>query len=345
MISQTLNERFQQFSTDFFHLLQQAQSENELEQVRIKYLGRHGLLPELVALLKDLSPDEKKIWGPQLNALKEKALVAFEEKRNALLQQKFDQILGKKRTFDVTAHTPALNGSLHPLTLIIEKLENIFISMGFEIAEGPEVDTEFYNFEALNIPADHPARDMQDTFWINDTHYLLRTHTSNVQIHTMSHNKPPFAIASLGRVFRHEATDATHDFMFMQCEGLVIDKNISMSHLIATIKMFMQALFQKKNLDIRIRPSYFPFVEPGIEFDISCIFCATGCSVCKKTRWIELGGAGLVHPAVLTACHINAQVYSGFAWGFGIERLAMLLFGINDVRLYRGNKIEFLKQF
>ena len=218
--------------------------------------------------------------------------------------------------------------------------------MGYDIADGPEVETDFYNFQALNIPADHPARDMHDTFWLTTPSLLLRTHTSPVQIRAMEHKPLPLAIFAPGRTFRNEATDASHLFMFTQGEGLVIDKNISIANLLATARAFLQAFFEKEDLHIRARPGYFPFVEPGIEIDASCPFCSgKGCSPCKKTGWIELLGAGLVHPNVLKAGGIDPQEYSGFAFGFGIERLAMIKYGINDVRLFHSSKLPFLRQF
>ena len=217
--------------------------------------------------------------------------------------------------------------------------------MGYEILDGPEVETDFYNFQALNIPADHPARDMQDTFWLTLPGFLMRTHTSSVEIHTMVNRKPPLAIVVPGRAYRNEATDASHDFMFMQLEGLFVDKNVSLAHLFATVQTFLQNLFEKKDLTIKVRPSYYPFVEPGVDIIMSCPFCPQGCSVCKRTRWIEIAGAGLTHPAVLEACKINPNEYSGFAFGFGLTRLVMLKYGITDIRLLHSNKIEFLKQF
>lgn len=321
----------------------------ELEALRVKYLGRQGVINGLMAKLKELSIEEKRSYGPQVQELQKLIFEQLTHKQHELERTLLATELEKYKYFDVTAQVPSAfekqSGSLHPYTHIIERLEDIFTSMGFEAAQGPEVDTEWYNFEALNIPADHPARDMQDTFWLTDPGLLLRTHTSTVQIHTMKQQQPPLAIFTPGRVFRHEATDATHDFMFMQCEGLLIDKNISLTHLCSLLKVFMRTLFDKQDLSIRLRPSYFPFVEPGLEVDISCIFCKSGCSLCKKTQWIEMGGSGLVHPATLKACGIDPQVYSGCAWGIGIERLAMLLYGINDIRLFHTGKLEFLKQF
>jgi phenylalanyl-tRNA synthetase alpha chain len=339
-------QALQQFVNNYFQALKQAETEEALEQLRLTYLSRQGLLTALIDTLKVMSLEEKRIWGPRFNQLKQEVLQAFETKKSALLEAKMLQERERLVHFDVTAYKPDISqGSLHPLTQVVESLEDVFMAMGFAIADGPEVETPFFNFEALNIPEHHPAREMQDTFWLKTTPLLLRTHTSSVQIHALMNSKPPVALAAPGRVYRSEATDATHDFMFMQCEGLVVDKDISMSNLIATLKLFMQHVLGKQDLAIRVRPSYFPFVEPGIEVDISCLFCSHGCSICKRTSWIELGGAGLVHPHVLKSCNIDPSEYSGFAFGFGIERIAMLKYGINDIRLFRSNKVEFLKQF
>lgn len=326
--------------------LSEAQSASELEQIRITYLGRQGHLATLMARLKELSTEDKKVFGPLLNDLKKSSEELYENAKKQIEQNEFDRERAKKQAFDVTAYRkPALQGSLHIFTHMIEHLEDIFISMGYEIATGPEVVTDYYNFEALNIPSDHPARELQDTFWLTNPNYLLRTHTSSVQIQAMETKSVPLAIFAPGRVYRNEATDATHDFMFMQGEGLFIDKNVSVSHLLATAKAFLRAYFNKHDLEIRARPGYFPFVEPGIEIDASCPFCKTGCSICKYTRWIELMGSGMVHPNVLRASGIDPDIYSGFAWGFGLERLAMVKYGINDIRLFRSGKIDFLKQF
>lgn len=335
-----------QFLTEYSSALANASSEDALEQVRITYLGRTGLITALMDELKQLSLEEKKEWGPKLNALKHDALAQFETKKESIFKQKIEQEAAAKAHFDVTCYKPGYQkGSLHPYTHIIEKIEDIFISMGFQQATGPEVETDFYNFEALNIPQDHPARDMHDTFWLPQPHTLLRTHTSTIEIRALKNQQPPLALFAPGRVFRHEATDATHDFMFTQCEGLFVDKNVSLAQLFATIQHFMQELFDDTKLKIRLRPSYFPFVEPGVEVDISCPFCKNGCSTCKRTGWIELAGAGLTHPHVLRACGIDPEVYTGFAFGFGIERLLMLMYSIADVRILRSGKLEFLKQF
>lgn len=344
-------------AAEFHAKLKNVSTEQELEQLRVEFLGRKGKVTELTALLKELPTEEKRTAGPLINALKQELTDAFAAHEKLLTQQKKEQENLRQASFDVTSYKPgALHGSLHPYTLVIQDIENVFMSMGFQMAEGPEVETDFINFEALNIPAEHPAREMHDTFWLETAHgaqpgLLLRTHTSTVQIHAMTNRKPQpggpaIAIAAPGRVYRHEATDASHDFMFLQCECALIDKNISMANLLATAKQFLQGLFkQDKKLDIRVKPSFFPFVEPGIQFDMTCPFCTDGCSVCKRTRWIEIGGAGLIHPHVLKACGIDPEEYSGFAFGFGLTRLVMLKYGIPDIRLLHNPKVEFLKQF
>lgn len=323
-----------------------ADTKEQIEQARVAFLGRQGAVTDLTALLKEAPLETKKECGPLLNALKNELNSAYESRQQALVDAVERAALVKKKLFDVTAyvHEP-LKGSRHIYTQLIEQLEDIFISMGYDIAQGPEVETEYHNFTALNVPADHPARDMQDTFWMHIPHMLLRTQTSSVQVRIMESKGAPLAIFAPGRVYRNEQVDASHDFMFMQAEGLVVDKNISLSHLLATARTFLQAIFEKKDLAIRVRPGYFPFVEPGLEIDASCPFCTSGCSICKKTGWIELMGSGLVHPHVLRTCGIDPEVYSGFAFGFGIERMAMIKYGINDIRLFHAGKTDFLKQF
>ncbi len=341
-----IKKLIESYQTTFFAELAGVKTEQELEAFRIAHVSRHGSLSVLIQRLKEFSLEEKKEFGPLFNDLKERAYSAFKNKEEELLQKKIALENLRNAHFDVTAYKPfEQRGSLHPYTHIIERVEDIFISMGFEIIEGPEVETDFYNFEALNIPKDHPARDMQDTFWLTLPGLLMRTHTSSVEIHTMIKRKPPFAIAVPGRAYRNEATDASHDFMFMQLEGLVVGKNISLAHLFATVQAFLQNLFEKEDLSIKIQPSYYPFVEPGVDIIMSCPFCTQGCSVCKRTRWIEIAGAGLTHPNVLKACNIDPQEYSAFAFGFGLTRLAMLKYGIIDIRLLHTNKLEFLKQF
>lgn len=341
-----LKDKITHLQKEFSQALTSVTTLDELEQLRITFLSRNGLIAALMPELKNLPLQDKQELGPIINNFKQFAHEAFESKKASIDNLLLQAQLGKDQHFDVTAYVPKTTvGSLHPLTQVYKQIVDIFISMGYGILDGPEVETEYYNFEALNIPENHPARDMWDTFWLDVPGLLLRTHTSSVQIHVMETKEFPFAFIAPGRVYRHEATDATHDFLFNQVEGVVIGKDISLSHLLATLKTFFRALFKREDLELRVRPSYFPFVEPGIEIDISCPFCTTGCSICKKTRLIEMGGAGLVHPNVLECSKINSKKYSGFAFGLGVDRIAMLIYAINDIRLFSSGKIEFLKQF
>lgn len=330
----------------FQEALEKAGSINDTEALRVATLGRNGSVTQLMKKLGTLSLEEKRELGPLFNEVKTTIGRKLLEKETALKTELEQKEYQKLKSFDVTLYrnTP-YKGSLHIYSHVVQELEDIFISMGYAIADGPEVETDFYNFEALNIPKDHPARDMQDTFWLNIPGLLLRTQTSSVQIRTMETEQPPIAIFAPGRVFRNEATDATHEFMFMQGECLFVDKNVSLGNLLATAQAFLQAFFNKKDLQIRVRPGFFPFVEPGIEIDASCPFCTNGCSLCKHTGWIELLGSGLVHPNVLRASGIDPTIYSGFAFGFGIDRLAMIKYGINDIRLLRSTKPDLLNQF
>ncbi len=321
--------------------LKKAKTADILEQIRIEYLGRNGKIAKLMSTLKERSLEDKRVLGPILNELKKSVQATYEQHK-----ERIDTQSVSKQLFDVTAYQPnQLRGGLHIYTQIIHELSQIFISMGYTVAQGPEVETEYYNFTSLNIPEDHPARDSHDTFWLCTPDKLLRTHTSTVQAHAMEQTKPPLAVFAPGRCCRSEATDASHDFMFTQGEIILIDKKISVSNLLATAQAFLQAFFNKKDLEIRVRPGYFPFVEPGLEIDGSCPFCKSGCSICKKTGWIELLGSGLVHPNVLRSSGIDPEKYSGFACGFGIERLAMLKYGINDIRYFHSSNLAFLKQF
>lgn len=341
-----LQGRISSISQQFHEQLSGVQNPADLEKIRIEFLGRSSHITQLMTDLKQLSLEEKKVVGPLLNKLKEDLQKAFEIKKTELESIQEDIAQKKQQHFDVTSYKPELTqGSLHIYTQLTQQLSSIFMSMGFQVVDGNEVETDYYNFEALNIPADHPARDVHDTFWLTTPGMLLRTHTSSVQAHIMENQQLPLAIFAPGRCYRNEATDATHDFMFTQGECLVVDKNISIANLLATAKTFLQHFFNKSDLKIRVRPGYFPFVEPGLEIDASCPFCKTGCSVCKRTTWIELLGAGLVHPNVLKASKINPEIYSGFAFGFGIERLAMIKYQITDIRLFHSNKKGFLEQF
>lgn len=332
--------------SSFKETLDKVKTIDDLEALRVATIGRNGSVTQLMKKLGSLSLEEKRELGPLFNEVRTTIGQQLLEKETTLKAELEQQQYQKLKSFDVTLYrTTPYTGSLHIYSHVVQELEDIFISMGYTIANGPEVETDFYNFEALNIPKDHPARDMQDTFWLNIPGLLLRTQTSSVQIRSMETQQPPIAIFAPGRVFRNEATDATHEFMFMQGECLFIDKKVSLGNLLATAQAFLQAFFNKKDLQIRVRPGFFPFVEPGIEIDASCPFCTKGCSLCKHTRWIELLGSGLVHPNVLRAGGIDPTIYSGFAFGFGIDRLAMIKYGINDIRLFRSAKPDLLNQF
>ncbi len=349
--------------------LKEARDFVSLEEIYKKYLGvKKGELTLVLRSLKDLSPQKRKKIGNEANILKNYIARELQKKRNNLrhIQQ---QEMHKDRPLDFTApgQKPE-KGHIHPLTRVIQDLEDIFRRMGFEIAAGPEIETEFYNFDALNIPSEHPARDLWDTFWLrqnegksknvkgkNNEKLLLRTHTSPVQIRYMETHEPPFRIIVPGRVFRHEATDASHHFNFYQVEGLMVGEDVSVANFKAVIHQFFREFF-RKDVRIRLRPSYFPFVEPGFEVDMSCIFCisngfrgaprhARGCSVCHGTSWLEMMGAGMVHPNVFKAVKYNPKFVQGFAFGMGIDRLAMMRYKIGDVRLFYSGDMRFLKQF
>ncbi|HJZ24141.1 MAG TPA: phenylalanine--tRNA ligase subunit alpha [Candidatus Babeliales bacterium] len=339
-------ESIESIHKNFIEQLKNSNTLSQLEDVRIIFLGRKGTIAALMKELTQLSVEEKRILGPKLNQLKQTCETLFDEKYNKIKRLQQEQENLKKASFDVTAsYRKVTQGSLHPYTHIIQQIEDIFIPMGFEIADGPEVETDFYNFKALNIPDNHPARDMQDTMWLQIPQLLMRTQTSPIQIRAMQHQKPPIALLAHGRCYRNEATDASHDYMFMQTEGLFIDKGVSLAHLFATTQNFLQAIFEKKDLEIRVRPGYFPFVEPGVEIDMSCPFCSHGCSTCKQTRWIEICGAGLVHPNVLRYGGIDPSIYSGFAFGAGLTRLTMLKYKMSDIRLLSSLEVDVLKQF
>jgi len=336
-------KKLQELKTSLLHELDLITTDIQLEDFRLKHLTRQGNIAELLVQLKNFDADQKRIIGPELNQLKQQVNEAFELKKESLFAQVIKAQEEKQKYFDVTISKKTESGSLHPYTLVTEQIQQIFTSMGFAVADGPELETEFFNFTALNVPADHPARSESDTFWI-DQERLLRTQTSTVQIKTMMNQKPPIAIIAPGRTMRNEATDASHDFMFMQFEGLYVDKDVSIANLLATLKSFLTQFFGK-DVNLRVRPGYFPFVEPGLEIDATCPFCKSGCSVCKHTTWIELMGAGLVHPNVLRHCNIDPEIYSGFAFGFGLTRLVMLKYGIPDIRYLHSGNISFLEQF
>ena len=330
--------------------LAQVASLEDLTAFQHTYLGKGSSISNVSKRMKAFSEEEKRLIGPEVKKFHHYFSEQISTKRESfetfLLNEKL-----KKDWIDVTKKSAFQKGALHPLSQVQKQVEDIFISMGFAIEDGPELETEWHNFEALNIPATHPARDMQDTFWINKTasssreNLVLRTQTSNVQIRKMTESGAPVRIIAPGRVFRSESVDASHDAMFYQVEGLVVDEGISLAHLKGTMEAFLTALFEKEE-KVRLRPGYFPFVEPGLEVDFSCSLCeGKGCKTCQYTGWIEFMGAGMVHPEVLKNCNIDPEKYSGFAFGFGLTRLVMMKYGIDDIRLLSSQKVDFLSQF
>ena len=328
-----------------------CKSTEELYNLQVEYLGRKGKLTNILRGIKDLSEKQKRVIGQLSNTIKTRLENTFAEKQKEIDTHQIAKEL-QKDFFDTTIPGQARElGHIHPLSQIQEEVERIFSQMGFAIMDGPEVESEYYNFEGLNIPADHPARDMQDTFFIEEKldakhgRMVLRTHTSPVQIRTMEKYGAPLRIIVPGRVFRYEATDASHDTTFYQVEGLLIDKNISLSHLKGVMAEFLSRLFGKE-VTVRFRPGYFPFVEPGLELDFSCLLCdQKGCRVCKHTGWVEFMGAGMVHENVLKSGGIDPKKYQGWAFGFGLTRLVMMRYAIDDIRLLTSGDLRFVKQF
>jgi len=340
----------EELASKAFDELDKVTDAKDLEAWRIRYLGRKSTLIQILRSLATLPPEERRAVGARANELK-KALETSLARKKADLEQ--GAVISLQReSLDVTLPgQPVLLGRLHPTTQILDEICDIFNSMGFQTVEGPEVEWEYYNFEALNMPADHPARDMFATLWVDfetdsgDKTMLLRTHTSPVQIRVMERSRPPIRVIAPGRVFRYEATDATHEWMFYQVEGLAVDRNITLADLKGTLFEFARRLFGSDR-KCRFRCDYFPFVEPGVEVAIDCLACGgAGCRLCGNSGWIEILGAGMVHPEVLRRVDIDPDVYSGFAFGMGVERIPMLRYGIDDIRLFYSNDLRFLRQF
>lgn len=315
----------------------------ELQQLKVKYLGKKGLVTEKLKTLSAIAPEQRPAYGKTVNELKQhieqevirvELLLKQEEYKKSILTEALDVTLPGK-------YTPF--GREHPIHKVLSEITGIFSSMGFEVEEGPEVELDYYNFEALNIPKNHPARDMQDTFYISDE-VVLRTHTSPVQIRVMEKRKPPLKIIAPGKVYRCDA-DISHTPMFHQVEGFMVDTDIAFSDLKGVLQLFIHSMFSAET-PVRFRPSYFPFTEPSAEVDIGCIFCSgKGCRVCKQTGWLEILGAGMIHPRVFEYVGYDPEMYTGFAFGMGVERITMLKFGIDDIRLFFENDLRFLRQF
>ena len=324
--------------------LEAATTLEAVEAARVEALGRKGKLADVSKEFGKLSPDERARLGKLLNSIKQDLEARFEARKSELDSAALDVRL-ESEWLDLTTPAPGvLPGSLHPVTQVQREIEDLFVSLGFTVLDGPEVETEYYNFDALNIPADHPARDMQDTFWLKDGR-LLRTHTSPVQVRALEQLGPPLRMIAPGRVFRNEEVDPSHEHTFYQLEGMMVDRDVSVAHLIYFMKTLLSAIFHR-DVTVRLRPGFFPFVEPGFELDIQCLICGgAGCPVCKQSGWVELLPCGLVHPAVLRSSGVDPEEWNGFAFGLGLTRLAMMRYGIDDIRLLQGGDLRFLTQF
>lgn len=343
----SLQEKLEALKQETLAKIEETKELSGLNQIRVETLGKKGPITEVLRGMKDLSAEERPKVGSFANEIRDIITKEIEAKKELLEQLALQKAL-EDETIDVTLPgKPMKQGTRHVLTQIIEEIEDIFVGMGYEVVEGFEVEQDHYNFERMNLPKDHPARDMQDTFYISDE-ILIRTHTSPVQARTMEKHdfsKGALRMISPGKVFRRDTDDATHSHQFHQIEGLVIDKNVTMADLKGTLEEVMQKMFGADR-KIRLRPSYFPFTEPSVEVDVSCFKCGgEGCSVCKHTGWIEILGAGMVHPNVLKMSGIDPEVYSGFAFGLGPDRIAMLRYGVNDIRNFYLNDLRFISQF
>lgn len=320
-----------------------AQDAAAVEALRVQYLGKKSQLSDLSKRMGQLGEEERRAFGAELNAAREAITGSLNDRKNVLAEAALSARLLAEQVDVTLPGRGQLPGGLHPVTRVMERIEDFFTRVGFTVADGPEVEDDFHNFEALNIPSHHPARAMHDTFYFDATR-LLRTHTSPVQVRVMESQQPPIRIVCPGRVYRCDS-DLTHSPMFHQVEGLLIDENVSFADLKGVIEDFLRVFFEKE-LQVRFRPSYFPFTEPSAEVDIQCVMCnGAGCRVCKQTGWLEVLGCGMVHPQVLKNCGIDPDKFQGFAFGMGVERLAMLRYGVNDLRLFFDNDVRFLRQF
>lgn len=328
------------FSTE----IQNADTSHTLEELKVKYLGRKGPIQGLMKSLKDASNEDRPLLGKMINDLKVDISDQLSAKLDVLLQKEEDQKILEEEIDITLPGRRRFPGRKHLITQTIDHILDILIGMGFSVKYGPDIDTDYYNYEALNFPADHPARDMQDTFYISED-VLLRSHTSNVQTRVMEVTEPPIRIIAPGKTYRNETITARSHVFFHQIEGLYIDRGVTFADLLSTMDEFLSKVFDH-DVKTRYRPSYFPFVEPGMEVDVNCLSCSgKGCVICKHTGWLEIAGAGMVHPEVLKNGNIDPEVFSGYAWGMGVERLAMLKHGVNDIRLLTENHMRFLEQF
>ncbi|MBA3239572.1 MAG: phenylalanine--tRNA ligase subunit alpha [Parachlamydiaceae bacterium] len=339
-----MDPSIQSLRQEFSKELQAAKNSNDLENMRIRYLGKKGPIQALMKTLKTVSDEERRNLGRAINDLKEAVTVSLTEAQEAISGEELKKQLETEKLDVSLPGRRYFPGRKHPVTEQMDEMISILIGMGFSVQYGPDIDSDYYNFEALNFAEDHPARDMQDTFYITDK-LLLRTHTSNVQMHVMEQHKPPIRIIAPGKAYRNETITARSHVFFHQIEGVYIDKGVTFADLLATLKEFFSKLFYP-TIEVRYRPSYFPFVEPGMEVDISCLNCkGSGCGLCKHTGWLEVAGAGMVHPEVLKNGGIDPEIYSGYAWGMGVERILMLKRGVKDIRHFTENDTRLLRQF
>lgn len=335
----------QQIKSDFALRFQQAMSCSSLEALRIELFGKKGILQTAMQELRSLPKEMIPQAGKEVNDVKNQLQELFDQRLEELILGEELERLEQERLDSSLPGSSKRLGRAHPVTLTLHCMLDILQNLGFAVRTGPDIDSDYYNFEALNMGPDHPARDMQDTFYLQDSKFLLRTHTSNVQVRLMESSPPPLRLCAIGRCFRREDISARSHLFFHQLEAFYIDEKVTFSDLLATLELFMKRLFGEQVL-LRSRPSYFPFVEPGMEVDISCLSCSgTGCTLCKQSGWLEVGGAGLIHPEVLVAGGIDPEKYSGFAWGLGVERLAMMRYKIGDIRLLFQNDFRLLEQF
>jgi phenylalanyl-tRNA synthetase alpha chain len=339
-----LSEQMGQLRKSFLDELANVSSLKELESLKVRYLGKKGPIQSLMGELKGCPVEEKPLFGKRVNDLKEELLLLCEKEHSTIEKKELSALFEREWVDPTLPGRQLFSGKAHLLTQMLDRVLQILAGMGFSIRLGPDVDTDHYNFEGLNFPPDHPARDMQDTFYLHNG-CLLRTHTSNIQIHAMEEFKPPLRIVAPGRAFRNEDISARSHVFFHQVEAFYIDKHVTFADLLSTLDEFVKKLLGSAT-KTRFRPSYFPFVEPGMEVDISCTACAgKGCRICKHTGWLEILGSGMIHPNVLKKGKIDPEVYSGYAWGMGIERLAILQFDVPDIRLFTENDLRFLIQF
>ncbi len=338
-----MKEKLQQMAEQARQTMLEAATETQLQEVRVRYLGKKGELTSLMKGIGSVAPEQRPAMGALLNELKEGLVRLFEQRLHEVREAEIQERLATERIDVTLPGRRRFTGSKHPITLVTEEIVEIFSALGFGVEEGPEIERDFFNFEALNMPKDHPARDMQDTFYVTDD-VVLRTHTSPVQIRTMQKHAPPVRVIAPGTVYRRDS-DLTHSPMFHQIEGFLVDRKITFGDLKGILTTFLSRFFER-SIGVRFRPSFFPFTEPSAEVDIQCVNCSgTGCRVCSQSGWLEILGSGMIDPEVFKSVDYDSEVYTGFAFGMGLERMAMLKYGVDDLRLFFENDLRFLKQF